>query len=308
MLQLKGVKKYYGNVKAIDGIKLDIKDGEIFGVIGQEGSGKTTLLQLAAGLIRPETGNVYLDGMDLSEDTYASRMQIGYVPQHFQLYEKLKVREYMEFYAGFYPLEGIHKERWIRELLDQVNLLKMQDVYVENLSQGMSRRLCVAQALLPNPKVLVLDEPGNGMDVGARVEYRTLLKNLSQTNRTVLISSHLISDLPDYCTSVGVLDKGKILLEGSMDVILRQMKKEQPILIQITKGEEKALAVLKENPQVKRVVVSNNGILVTFDGDEEKEGELLGSLVIAGVWVYGFSRTTGNFENSFFRLISGQGE
>lgn len=308
MLQLKGVKKYYGNIKAIDGVQLNIKDGEIFGVIGQEGSGKTTLLQLAAGLIRPEVGFVYLDGMDLSQNTYASRMQIGYVPQHFQLYEKLKVREYMEFYAGFYPLEGIRKDRWIQALLDQVHLLDMEDVYVENLSQGMSRRLCVAQALLPNPKVLVLDEPGNGMDPKSRVEYRKILKNLSQSNRTILISSHMISDLPDYCTSVGVLEKGRLLLEGSMDVILKTMKKEQPLFIQITGGEDKAIAVLKQNKQVKKITLADSGIVVDFEGEEESEAVLLRALIDAGVSVYSFNRTTGDFENSFLHIISGQGE
>ena len=173
MLQLKGIKKQYGSVTALDNIELNIKKGEIFGITGQEDSGKTTLLQVAAGLIKPDAGAVYLDGKNISSYSRESRMQIGYVPQHFQLYDKLKVREHLDFYAGFYPLEGIQKERRIEGLLNQVHLEEMEDVYVEKLSQGMRRRLCVAQALLSNPQVLILDEPGNGLDAKARVEYRT---------------------------------------------------------------------------------------------------------------------------------------
>lgn len=308
MLQLNHVKKYFGNIKAIDGVQIHIGKGEIFGVIGQEGAGKTTLLQLAAGLIRPDEGNVCLNGVDLNRDTYQSRIQIGYVPQHFRLYAKLKVREYMEFYAGFYPKEGIQKERWIGELLDLVQLTEMEEVYVEKLSRGMSQRLCVAQALLSNPQVLILDEPGNGMDPRARMEYRGLLKNLTQTDRTILLSSHLITDLPDYCTSVGILEQGKFLLEGSMDVIIKTIKKEQPVLIQIAQGEETAIEILRNNEKVGKVTLSDSGILAFFDGDEREEAKLLHSLVQGGVSVYNFNRTNVNLENSFFQMISEQGD
>lgn len=308
MLQLNNVTKYFGNIKAIDDVQLHIGKGEIFGIIGQEGAGKTTLLQLAAGLICPDKGNVCLNGVDLSQDTYRSRVEIGYVPQHFQLYAKLKVREYMEFYAGFYPKEGIQKKRWIGELLDLVQLTELEEVYVEKLSRGMSQRLCVAQALLPNPKVLILDEPANGMDPRARLEYRELLKNLTQRDRTILISSHLITDLPDYCSSVGILEQGRFLLEGSMDAILKKIKKEQPVLIQIAQGEEQAIEILRRNDKVGRVTLSDSGVLVYFDGDEMEEAKLLHTLIQGGVSVYNFNRTNANLENSFFKMISKQGD
>lgn len=306
MLQLKNVKKYFGNQKAIDGVQLDINKGEIFCVIGQEGSGKTTLLQLAAGLLSPDEGQVYLDGKDIQTNTYESRLQIGYVPQHFQLYAKLKVREYMEFYAGFYPKEGIQKERWIQELLDLVQLREMEEVYVEKLSQGMSQRLCVAQALLSDPKVLILDEPGNGMDPRAWMEYRSLLKKLTQTDRTILISSHLLSDISDYCTSVGILEDGKFALKGSLDVILKKIKKEQPILIQLSHGEKQALEILRQHDKVGKVTLAEHNILAFFDGNEREEAELLYSLIQAGAAVFHFSRTNVNLENSFFQIISHQ--
>lgn len=307
MLQLKGIKKQYGSVTALDNIELNIKKGEIFGITGQEDSGKTTLLQVAAGLIKPDAGAVYLDGKNISSYSRESRMQIGYVPQHFQLYDKLKVREHLDFYAGFYPLEGIQKERRIEGLLNQVHLEEMEDVYVEKLSQGMRRRLCVAQALLSNPQVLILDEPGNGLDAKARVEYRTLLKSLSQKKKTILISFHMISDLPDFCTSVGILEKGKLVLTGNMDEIMQTMKQEQPLLIQLNGGEEQAIQVLKENPHVKRLTLSDAGISVIFDGDSREEEKLLHLLIEKGISVYGFHRMMESFENRYLDILSRQG-
>lgn len=307
MLQLKEIKKQYGSVIALDDIELNIKKGEIFGITGQENSGKTTLLRVAAGLVKPDTGAVYLDGIDISSCPRVSKMQIGYVPQHFQLYDKLKVREHLDFYAGFYPLEGIQKERWIRDLLHQVQLEEMEDVYVEKLSQGMRRRLCIAQALLSNPQVLILDEPGNGLDAKARVEYRTLLKSLSQKKKTILISSHMISDLPDFCTSVGILEKGKLVLTGNMDEIMQTMKQEQPLLIQLNEGEEQAIQVLKENSHVKRLTLSDAGISVIFDGDSREEEKLLYLLIEKGISVYGFHRMMESFENRYLDILSRQG-
>lgn len=308
MLQLKGIKKYYGNVRALDDIELSINKGEIFGITGQENSGKTTLLQVAAGLVKPDAGAVYLNGRNLLEDPRTSKMQIGYVPQHFQLYDKLKVREHLEFYAGFYPLEGIRKERWMRELLVEVELGDMENVYVEKLSQGMRRRLCVAQALLSDPQVLILDEPAYGLDAKARVEFRRLLKSLSQKKKTILISSHMISDLPDFCTSVGIIEEGRLILEGKIDAIMYKMKQEQPLLIQLNGGEEQALTVLKGNAHVKRITLSDAGISVIFDGDSREEATLLHSLIENGVLVYGFSRMAGSFENRYLDMISRQGE
>lgn len=307
MLQLKGIKKYYGTIKALDGVELNIKKGEIFGITGQEGSGKTTLLKMAAGLIKPDIGAVYLNGENLASYPHRSKMQIGYVPQYFQLYGKLRVKEHLDFYAGFYPLEGIKKDRWIWELLSKVQMEHMEDVYVEKLSQGMRRRLCVAQALLSDPHVLVLDEPGNGMDAKARVDFRRLLKDLSRDQKSILISSHMISNLPDFCTSVGILEKGKLILEGKMDVIMQKMKQEQPLFIQLNGEMEEALLVLKENPFVKRIMMADSGISVMFDGDTEEEAGLLQALIEKGVPVYGFNRLAGNFESRYLDMIFEQG-
>ena len=172
----------------------------------------------------------------------------------------------------------------------------------------MSRRLCVAQALLPDPQVLILDETGNGLDAKARQEFRRLLKKLSQTNRTILISSHMISDLPDYCTSVGILEEGRMIMQGSMEQVLLDIKKSQPLFIQLVSGQDKALAVLKADDRVKKISLLDNGILVGFDGSETEEAMLLHELVHAGAGVLSFNRDSSFFEKSVLNMISGQGE
>ena len=308
MLQLINIEKKLGDKSALQGINLSVGRGEIFGLIGQEGAGKTTLFKIAAGLLRPDQGVVLLGGEPTHMNPHTSKMEVGYVPSSFRLYDKLTVKEYMEFYAGFYPLEGLKKDRWIREILDQLELLEMENVFVEKLTHGMSRRLCVAQALLPDPQVLILDETGNGLDAKARQEFRRLLKKLSQTNRTILISSHMISDLPDYCTSVGILEEGRMIMQGSMEQVLLDIKKSQPLFIQLVSGQDKALAVLKADDRVKKISLLDNGILVGFDGSETEEAMLLHELVHAGAGVLSFNRDSSFFEKSVLNMIAGQGE
>ena len=308
MLQLLNIEKNFGDKCSLKDINLTIEKGEIFGLTGQEGAGKTTLFKIAAGLLRPDTGSVLLEGIPIQEMPRTAKMEVGYVPSSFRLYDKLTVKEYMEFYARFYPLEGLKKDRWIREILDQMDLLHMEDVFVEKLSHGMSRRLCVAQALLSDPQVLILDETGNGLDARARQEFRLILKKMSQTNRTILISSHMISDLPDYCTSVGVLEEGRMIIQGSMTKVLDDIKKSQPLFIQIVSGRELALAVLKARDEVKKITLMDDGILIGFEGKETEEAGLLRELVEAGVGISSFSRDSDYFEKSVLSMISGQGE
>ena len=308
MLQLIHIEKKFGDKSALHGIDLSVGRGEIFGLIGQEGAGKTTLFKIAAGLLKPDQGTVLIGGEPTNQRPRTAKMEVGYVPSTFRLYDKLTVKEYMEFYAGFYPLEGLKKDRWIREILDQLELLDMEDVFVEKLTQGMSRRLCVAQALLSDPQVLILDETGNGLDARARKDFRRLLKNMSQTNRTILISSHMISDLPDYCTSVGILEEGRMIMQGSMEKVLEDIKKSQPLFIQLVSGEDKALQVLKENDRVKKITLLEKGMLIEFDGSEQEEAMLLQELVRAGAGVLSFNRDNTYFEKSVLNMISGQGE
>lgn len=308
MLRLENIEKNYGEKKVLQDINLTLESGEIFGLIGEEGAGKTTLFRIIAGLLKPDQGSVWLQGEKLHERSRRAKLEMSYVPSSIRMYDRLKVREHMEFFAGFYPLEGLKKDRWIEEILSQMNLLHKADTYVEELSQGMKRRLCLAQALLPDPEILILDETGNGLDSRTRQELKEILKKLSQSKRTILISSHNISELPDYCTSLGILEQGKMILQGNMTEMLGEIKMRQPILLQILEGQEQALALLKREERVKRITILDGELRIEFDGEKKEEAKLLRRLLEEGVEVCGFSRDDENFEHSVMHIISKQGE
>ena len=304
MLEIVELEKSYGKIKALDRISLTVPEGEIFGVIGQNGAGKTTLLKIMAGLLEPDWGSVYMDGEDLFEQQAGGCYEIGYVPDHYQLYDRLKVMEYLEFYAGLYEVNIKKKKQWLRQLLDLVQLSEQSDMYVENLSQGMRQRLCVARALIPDPKVLILDEPGSGMDPKARVEFKDTLKTLCGGKRTIIISSHMVAGLPDYCTSIGILEKGKMILEGSMEGVMAEIRKNQPLIIQVLGMEEQEVKTIKACPYVKKLSLENKSFTVLFDGNDEEEAELLSALIQGKVPVQRFYRETGDLESRFLDLIS----
>lgn len=308
MLEVIGLEKSFGKIKALDKISFQIPEGEIFGIIGQNGAGKTTLLKIMAGLLEPDEGAVYLNGENMVEKPAAGSYEIGYVPDRFQLYDHLKVMEYMEFYAGLYQIPKKMEKKWLREIFDLLNLSAVANVYVEKLPQELRQRLCVARALLPDPKVLILDEPGNGMDPKARVDFRKNIQVLCGGKRTIIVSSHMVSGLPEFCTSIGILEQGKMILEGRMDDIISEIKKNQPLIIQILGKEEKAVEILKGCPCVKKVSLDDHCFTVHFEGEERQEAALLSALVTGGVLVQRFGRETGDLESRFLDLISRQEE
>lgn len=308
MLCLEEIEKSYGQKKVLQGINLTIGKGEIFGVIGEEGAGKTTLFRIIAGLLKPDRGSVWLKGQRMYGIPEYVNLEVGYVPASIHLYDKLKVREYMEFYAGFYPLEGLKKTRWIEKILDQMNLRYKSETYIEELSRGMRRRLGIAQALLSDPQILILDEAGSGLDSRTRQELKGILRQLSQSERTILISSHNISELPDYCTSLGILEHGRMIMQGKMNEMLGEIEMRQPILLQILAGQEQALSLLKQEERVKRITLLERDLLIEFDGDRQAEADLLRRLLAAGVEICSFGRDSENFEHSVMHIISGQGE
>jgi ABC-2 type transport system ATP-binding protein len=304
MLEIEQVKKSYGKIQALDGISLKIREGEVFGVIGQNGAGKTTLLKVMAGILNPDEGRVFVNGVALEEKSAHGKFEIGYVPDQYQLYDRLKVMEYMEFYAGLYGINVWKNKKWLRQLLEMVHLEDTAKMYVENLSQEMRRKLGVARALISDPKILILDEPGSGMDPKARVEFKKTVQDLCGGQRTIVISSHMVSGLPDYCTSVGILEEGKMILEGSMETVMSEIKKNQPLIIQVLGGQEQAVAIIKACPQVKKLSMEQNTFTVIFEGTDEEEAKLLSALIEGNVLVQKFYRETGDLESRFLDLIS----
>ena len=302
MLEIRKLQKRYGNFQALDGLDLTIPEGEIFGFVGPNGAGKTTTLKITAGLLSPDSGSVMIDGVDALADNRGLKEKIGYVPDFFGVYDNLKVSEYMEFFASCYGLEGREARMRCCALLEQVKLEDRADFFVDGLSRGMKQRLCLARALLHDPKLLILDEPASGMDPRTRMEFSAMLKELREQGKTLLVSSHVLSELSGLCTSIGIIEQGHMVLEGSMEHITEQVNSSKPLLIQVFSNMEKALAILKSHPCVQTIAVKRDEIKVGFLGDRQDEAALLQQLIDADVMVSGFMREKGSLESLFMQV------
>ena len=304
MLTIKNLRKRYGNFQALDGLNLEVADGELFGFVGPNGAGKTTTLKILAGLLVPDEGEVEIGGLDVYSDGKELRRRIGYVPDFFGVYDNLKVSEYMEFFASCYGLSGLMGRKRCEELLDQVKLSDRADFFVDSLSRGMKQRLCLARALIHDPGLLILDEPTSGMDPRTRMEFKEMLKELCAEGKTILVSSHILSELSQMCTDIGIIDAGKIVLSGNMAEIRQKVNDSNPLLIRICGESRTAIGILKKDPRVQTIAIRDEDIIVNFHGNRQAEAELLYSLMEAGIPVSGFIREQGDLESIFMQITS----
>lgn len=304
MLKIDKLKKQYGKMAALDGLCMTVEDGSLYGFVGPNGAGKTTTIKIITGLLAPDGGSVTIDGIDVAREPRKVRERIGYVPDFFGIYDNLKVSEYMEFFASCYGLYGLKARRRCGMLLEQVRLDEKADFYVEGLSRGMKQRLSVARALIHNPPLLIMDEPTAGLDPRTRMEFRQILKELKEQKKTIFISSHILPELSEICTDIGVVDQGRIVLEGTMSDILNQINTSSPLTISIKGSRDKAIELLKKHPCVETIAIQQEDIMVNFTGDRQDEIVLLKKLVEAGVMVYGFVREQGSLESVFMEITN----
>lgn len=308
MLKIEGLKKKYGNYHALDGLDMEVDNGALYGFVGPNGAGKTTTIKTITGLLCPDEGTVKVDGIDVWKEPEKTKDLIGYVPDYFGMYDNLKVSEYMEFFAACYGLDGLKARKRNRALLEQVGLGAKEDFYVDGLSRGMKQRLCLARALIHNPALLVMDEPTAGLDPRTRVEFRELVRDLREDGKTILISSHLLSDLSELCTDIGIIDQGRMILHGSIDEITNRINTSKPVIITVQDGMKLALRLLKDHPQVQTITVRDQEIMVGFTGNAMDESRLLAGLIEAGVAVRGFMREPGNLEAVFMQITNHEEE
>ena len=306
MLELKDIEVSFRKVKALKGFSIKAERGSIFGLVGANGAGKTTALRVAAGLQEPEKGEVLWDGLDLLAHSSERKALVGYMPDTFGVYGNLQVWEYMEFFANASGLEGLKARKTGLEFLERVGLSGMQDEYVNHLSRGMKQRLSLARAVLHDPKILLLDEPAAGFDPGSRKYLWEILRALSEGGTTILVSSHILSELTDVCTEIGVIREGKTVLQGTMEDIRRKMRLNNPLKISVREKGEVAAGILGKLSCVKTVAREENELLLTVDGGEEEEAELLAVLVREGIPVYSFVRRPGDLDSLFFAMMEGK--
>ncbi len=305
MLQITNMVKKYKKVTAVDGLSMKIDKGHIYGFVGANGAGKTTTMKIVAGLLKATSGKVYVNGIDIQADPGGVKKQIGYMPDFFGVYDDLRVDEYMDFYAGVYGIPADKRKKVCDDLVELVNLKDKMDAYVDSLSRGMKQRLCLARSLIHNPQLLILDEPASGLDPRARAEIKEILKELRDMGKTILISSHILPELSQLCTSIGIINAGKMVINGTVDEIMQRVSVNKVLIVKVNGEMQPAVSFLKEQPVLCNVTVSNDQISADFNGDDEQLARILAQMVERKIPVISFREAEKNLESIFMNLTVG---
>jgi ABC-2 type transport system ATP-binding protein len=312
-IQTRGLTRYYGKMVAVQDLNLTVPKGSLFGLIGPNGAGKTTTLRMLAGLLEPSAGEISINGKAISRDWHELRWQIGYMPDFFGVYEDLLVWEYLDFFARCYELPARRRKQVVDELLELVDLQEKRNAYVHTLSRGMLQRLCLAHALVHDPDVLLLDEPASGLDPRARVEMRELLRELGAMGKTVVLSSHILSELAELCDSIGIMEKGRLVSSGLLEQMRQQVEGVRKLKIKFLsefktmESELRNIAGVGEiyplEPAGEAAVTQE--VEVDFVGDENAVADLLEVLVARKVRVASFRESRTGLEDLFLHLTKG---
>jgi ABC-2 type transport system ATP-binding protein len=306
IIQTRGLTKRYDRTVAVAGLDLSIERGEIFGLVGPNGAGKTTMLRMLATLLPPTSGDAEIGGESIRRNPQAVRRVLGYMPDAFGVYDDMKVWEYLDFFGRCYGLGPAQRKRMIGDLLDLVDLASKRDSYVAGLSRGMQQRLCLAHALVHDPEVLLLDEPASGLDPRARVELRELLRELRSLGKTILISSHILPELEELCTSVAIVDRGRVLAAGTIADIGQRLRVGEVLRVRVLGGEweaETARAWFEARNDVASAMRDGSGeIEIGFRGDEAAAAALLAAAVRAKLSVVSYSPAATDLQELFLQV------
>ncbi|MCR5585753.1 MAG: ABC transporter ATP-binding protein [Lachnospiraceae bacterium] len=307
MLEIQNLNKSFGPFKALNNLSLSVNDGELFGFVGANGAGKTTTMKICVGLEKADNGSIMIDGIQAldSKGRSSLRGKVGYVPDFFGVYADLTASEYLHFFAGSYNIWGKEADTLTDNLLELVNLSDKANEQVDSLSRGMKQKLCVARALVQNPKILFLDEPASGLDPKARHELKEILRNLSSMGKTIIISSHILPELIEMCSSIGIINHGEMKFNGSIEDALALSTGGEFIEITFSGDPGRALSLIRECPFVTCADLTSKGIRLTASGSDAEYTALLKKLITNDIPVATFSKNHENVEDIFLNIMEG---
>jgi ABC-2 type transport system ATP-binding protein len=305
MIELHGFGKDYGDFTAVGSIDLKIDEGEMFGFIGPNGAGKSTSIRYLATLLKPTRGYGTVAGHNVTSDPMAVRQVVGYMPDNFGVYDGMKVWEFLDFFAVAYRISRDKRKQIISEVLELLDLTHKRSDYVNGLSRGMKQRLCLAKTLVHDPPVLILDEPASGLDPRARVEVKALLKELRRMGKTILISSHILTELADCCTSIGIIERGKLLMHGPIDHVYRQIRRNRIVEITFISGEDAGLSILRSRDDLRGLDIDRGRVTAELETDDEGLAVLMETLIAEGVRMRSFNDKDPTLEDVFMTVTKG---
>ena len=334
MVEIRHLRKEYKDLTAVKDLCLELEKGDIFGFIGPNGAGKTTTIKMIATLLIPTSGTALIDGVDVVKNPEAAKSVVGYMPDFFGVYDDIKVWEYLDFFAAAYRVPKTQRAGIIDEVLGLTDLSVKKDAYVESLSRGMKQRLCLAKTLIHDPKVMLLDEPASGLDPRARIEIRELLLQLQALGKTMIISSHILPEMEEFCNKIGIIERGELIVAGDVNTIARQVRGQQMIEISVLDEVERTEALLLGMTDViGEVTVVRGGadsaaheysaarlqtlrtqahakiggvLHIGYVGEPDEEHSVLAALVQAGIKVRSFATPETDLEDVFLRVTKGQ--
>ena len=315
MITTRKLTKQYGDLIAVNNLDLDLAEGDVFGFIGPNGSGKTTTMRMIATLLNPTHGEAYVCGKSIYTDPAEIRRMVGYMPDFFGVYDDMTVIEYLEFFAATYRIDAHARRGICEEKLELVDMSFKRDAMVNQLSRGQTQRIGLARVLLHDPQVLLLDEPASGLDPRARIEIRTLLKRLGELKKTVVVSSHILPELADVCTRVGMIEKGHLIVDGNVEEVMRKARERLILHVRIQPGlgsvethaaaTDKAAALIEQADEVDTVTIEKGTILATLVADIEDYTALPTMLFERGFRIEMFREEDVNLETAFMHLTKG---
>lgn len=305
MIELTDFGKDYGDFTAVERLNLNIAAGEMFGFIGPNGAGKSTTMRFLATLLKATRGEGTVNGHSVTRDPMGVRQSVGYMPDNFGVYDGMRVWEFLDFFAVAYRIARVQRKQVISDVLELLDLTHKRDDYVNGLSRGMKQRLCLAKTLVHDPPVLILDEPSSGLDPRARIEVKALLKELRRMGKTILISSHILTELADCCTSIGIIERGQLLMHGPIDEVYRRIRGDRLVEVKFADGMDAGLSLIRSSPHVRNVQVNNNTVTLEMVTDDRGVAELLRQLVAQGVGIRSFAEKEPTLEDVFMLVTKG---
>ncbi len=305
MIETRDLTKAYGDLFAVSRLNLRIEAGDIFGFIGPNGAGKTTTMRILVTLLQPTAGKAFIDGLDVTKNGKKVRRLVGYMPDFMGVYDDLKVFEYLEFFAAAFGIERRKRKSIVDGVLELTDLTSKQAAAVDSLSRGMQQRLGLARVLIHDPKVLILDEPASGLDPRARIEIRELLRELKRMGKTIMISSHILSELEEICDHVGIVESGKLVFSGNIEDVNAKLGLQRKVRVQVVDRQEKAVELLTALPVIQEVHADGVMLLVTFQEGEKTDGVIARTLVQGGLDVVSIQPEKLKLDDAFLQLTKG---